>query len=96
MRKQYDYEFKVEAVKASEEIGTSRAAREMNVPITTLELWKKKSREGTLGIRENKRKMKELALEKENRILKQKLRETEETLEILKEATAFFARSQKK
>lgn len=44
--RQYDNDFKVQAVKLAKEIGTEKAAKELNVPSNTLYGWVKKAKVG--------------------------------------------------
>lgn len=48
--RQYDNDYKVQAVKLAKEIGTEKAATELNVPSNTLYGWVKKAKAGGLDI----------------------------------------------
>lgn len=48
--RQYDKEYKVEAVKLAKEIGQARAAKELGVPKNTLYGWMRASRMGYLDL----------------------------------------------
>ena len=48
--RQYDNDFKVQAVKLAKEIGTEKAAKELNVPSNTLYGWVNKAKVGGLDI----------------------------------------------
>ena len=94
MRK-YDHNFKLEAVKLAEEQGSSKAARELNVPLATLDTWLRKSRSGELkGVTPTPEAT--LSLTEELKRLRQENKELRRTNEILADATSFFANRQKK
>ena len=95
MKKQYSVEFKIEAVKRLEKTGEplSKVARELGVSPTTMHGWVQKYKEspetpfpGSGHLKPEDEKMRKL--EKEIRDLK-------EENEILKKATAYFAKNQK-
>lgn len=103
-QRKYDAEYKVQAVKLSNEIGSVKAANELGIPVNTLYGWQRAVREGRLNIGPgayapqtamnlaeelNTLRLKVKALERENRRLK-------EEQEILAEATAFFAAGRRK
>ena len=48
--RQYDKEYKLEAVKLAKEIGQARAAKELGVPKNTLYGWMRASRMGNLDL----------------------------------------------
>ena len=48
--KQYDHEYKVQAVKLGKEIGQAKAARELGIPKNTLYTWMRANRLGTLDL----------------------------------------------
>lgn len=100
----YDKDYKVQAVKLAHEVGSSKAAKELGIPVNTLYGWMRAQREGTLdtgagtqtpktamGLAEEVKALRQQVkdLNKENRRLK-------EINEILEEATAFFAASRRK
>lgn len=87
MGRQYDHEFKRQAVLLSDEIGLAPAANQLGVPYQTLSEWRKKrTREKPEETEESKR-LKQLERE---------IRELREENEVLKDALGFFARSRKK
>ena len=90
----YDLNFKQEAVKLASEIGCTKTARELNIPVTTLETWRSKSKTGSLT---GKAVTLPTALSQAEEIkqLKQENKELKRVNEILRKATAFFAQSQK-
>lgn len=50
-QRKYNTEYKVQAVKLSNEIGSSKAAVELGIPVDTLYGWVKAAKEGRLGHR---------------------------------------------
>lgn len=89
-RKGYSKDFKYEALKLAEEIGVSRAAKDLGISDSILYRWRKAlETEGSDAFRGHgrlKEQDEELRrLRRENKILKQER-------EILKKATEFFAR----
>ena len=48
--RKYDHEYKVEAVKLSQEIGSTKAAKELGIPADTLYGWTRAVKEGQLNI----------------------------------------------
>lgn len=89
----YSKELREEAVKliTEEKLGTTEAARQLNIPSSTLDRWYQKYKEGKLGdIGKSYRSLSETELEvarlkKENATLKMEC-------EILKKAAAYFAK----
>lgn len=89
IRKKFSKEFKLEALKLSEQIGVPRAAKDLGVGESALYAWRKAAQtEGRDAFRGNGRlteRDEELRkLRQENKLLKQER-------EILKKATSFFA-----
>lgn len=88
----YSKEFKEEAIKLSDEIGSKRAAAQLGIPYFTLADWRNHSKhkpkepeplgEGELRLR--------------NRQLEQENAELRMANEILKDALGFFAKDRKK
>ena len=91
--KRYSEEFKAEAVKAIENNGgnVSATARQLGLPMQTLANWQRKANQGKL--KGTKQYDPELvsALEEIKR-LKRELKTAQEEREILKKATAYFAK----
>lgn len=94
--KTYDKAFKDEAVKLSDEIGLSTAAKQLGVPYHTLSGWRQKrdhyrefAHVGSGNTRIDPQRLRELELEKENAELRR-------ANEILKDALGFFAKDRKK
>ena len=90
----YSEEFKAEAVKSiAEHNGNiSAAARKLGIPMQTLTNWQNKANQGKLiGTKQYDPEL--MALIEENKQLKRKLKIAEEEREILKKATAYFAKN---
>ena len=102
--RQYDEEFKKQAVKLCKEIGNKAAAEELGIPKGTLGTWLKKSREGQIDVGCGNRTLEESlnlaqqlqAANKRIKELEKANRELEELNEFLEEASAFFAASRRK
>ena len=93
--RQYTDEFKVEAVRLSESIGGSQAAKRLGIPDSSLWNWIRLSRAGKLKATGDsavavKRSVTEV--EAENRRLRRELASTKLDLEIVKKAAAYFAK----
>ena len=52
MARKYDHEYKVQAVKLAQEIGGTKAAKELGIPEGTIHTWLKAVRAGKLDIGE--------------------------------------------
>ena len=94
-RRKFSREFKVEAVRLTESIGCTEAAKRLGVPYSSLWNWLQLSRSGKLktvtGIAVPvKRTMVEL--EAENVRLRRELSSAKLDLEIVKKAAAYFAK----
>ncbi len=102
--KQYDEEFKKQAIKLAKEVGNTAAASELGVPKGTLGTWMRKARSGEIDTGSGSREPEEslnLAqqLQAANKLIKEqekRIRELEELNEFLEEASAFFAASRQK
>ena len=96
--RQYDNDFKVQAVKLAKEIGTEKAAKELNVPSNTLYGWVNKAKVGGLDISLGERNPEDaLNIAQENQQLKKKTNAMEKEIkrlnemnEFLEDAAAFF------
>ena len=103
-KRQYDNEYKVQAVKLSKKIGSAKAAEELGVPVNTLYGWISKAKNGELDIGVGERRPEEsLNIAEENQQLKKQLKAMEKEIkrlnelnEFLEEATAFFAASRRR
>ena len=102
--KQYDQEYKVQAVKLATEIGHAKAAKELGIPKNTLYGWVRASRLGTLDLGAGTQTPESaMTLNEELKRLRQQVKEQEKELrrlkkenEFLEEASAFFAASRLK
>ena len=102
--KQYDKEFKKQAVKLAMEVGSKTAAEELGIPKGTLGTWLKKARTGEIDTGSGTRTPDESlnlaqqlqAANKRIKELEKANRELEELNEFLEEASAFFAASRRK
>lgn len=101
MVREYDEEYKVQAVKLAHEIGTKRASEELGIPKGTLGGWVSKAGKGELDTGENNEETKSLAAEvqmlrRQVKEQQKEIRRLEELNEFLEEASAFFAASRQK
>ena len=89
--KRYDENFKIEALKLSDEIGVKKACEQLNVNYGTLAGWRKQR------VKKNKeRKSTDADIHKENSRLKKEIAELKSANEILKDALGFFVQDRKK
>ena len=95
-KRTYDKSFKEEAVKLAGEIGVSKAAKSLGIPMYTLRNWveKVKCRPDNPFIGSGHKYVS--AADAEKAALLKENRELKRANEILKEALGFFAASQKK
>lgn len=104
MTRQYDPEYKKQAVKLSKEAGAAKAAAELGIPVDTLYGWMKAVREGRLDAGSGTctpgtamSLSEELAqLRKQVKAQEKEIRRLMEENEFLEEASAFFAASRRK
>ncbi|MBP3335218.1 MAG: transposase [Ruminiclostridium sp.] len=102
--RQYDEEFKKQAIKLGKEVGIKAAAEELGIPKGTLGTWLKKAREGEIDTGSGTRTPEESlnlaeqlhAANKRIKELEKSNRELKELNEFLEEASAFFAASRRK
>ena len=100
--KQYNREYKEEAIKLVEEKGCKKASEELGISYHTLYGWVKEARKGNLHLEKrsdsNVSKLEEelQQLRKANKELSKQVKQLEEENEFLAEATAFFAASRQK
>jgi transposase len=89
VRRGFDEEFKREAVRLSESgtASVTQIARDLGVNVETLRNWRRKAKESS------SEGSTPLSLEEENRRLKRENARLLEEREILKKATAFFAKN---
>ena len=89
----YSEEFKREAMRLSDEIGSKKAAAQLGIPYYTLADWrnhsKHKPKEPELKLSEEEMRIRYSKLEKE-------VAELRQVNEILKDALGFFAKDRKK
>ena len=103
-QRQYDKEFKVQAVKLGREIGYGKAAEELGIPKDTIYGWNKAVKDGRLdlgpGMQTPQTAMslsEEIQkLRQENREQAKEIKRLKEENEFLEEASAFFAASRRK
>ncbi len=101
-RRQYTDEFKTEAVRLGESVGGHEAARRLGVPVATLGNWKRRrAAAGTTGAVAQEVASSATAapmrrpvseLEAENSKLRRELADAKLDVEILRKATAYFAK----
>ena len=97
--RQYDEEFKKQAVKLAKEVGNKAAAEELGIPKGTLGTWLNRAHAGEIdtgaGTRSPEKSLniaRQLqAANKRIKEQKKRIRELEELNEFLEEASAFFA-----
>ena len=101
--RQYDHEYKVQAVKLAKEIGQSKAAEELGVPRNTLYGRVHANRLGNLDGAGSHTPQSAMTLNEELLRLRQQVKELEKEIRLLKkendfleEASAFFAASRLK
>ncbi len=102
--RQYNEEFKKQAILLAKEIGNAAAATELGIPKGTLGTWVHKAKAGEIDTGSGTRKPKESlnlagqlqAANKRIKELEKKNRELEKLNEFLEEASAFFAASRRK
>ena len=103
-QRQYDNEYKVQAIKLAEKIGQSKAAEELGIPKNTLYGWVRKARQGYIDLGKGTQSpesamslVEELnALRKKNREQDRTIKRLQEENEILADAAAFFAANRRK
>ncbi len=99
-KRQYTEEFKTEAIRLAESVGGHEAARRLGVPVATLGNWSRRRKAagsqrpaevaaGTAAV-STRRPVSEL--EAENSRLRRELADAKLDVEVLRKATAYFAR----
>lgn len=89
-RRRFSKEYKLEAVRLAEQRGARAASESLGIDISLLYNWKKALKsEGAEAFRGNGNRT---ALEEENRQLRLEVRRLREEAEILKKASAYFAK----
>ena len=102
--RQYDHEYKVQAVKLAKEIGQAKTAKELGVPGNTLYGWVHANRLGNLDLGAGSQTPQSAMTHNEELLrLRQQVKELEKEIRLLKkendfleEASAFFAASRLK
>ena len=102
--RQYEHEYKVQAVKLAKEIGQTKAAKELGIPKNTLYGWVRASRLGKLDLGPcSQTPQSAMTLNEELIKLRQQVKEQEKEIRCLKkendfleEASSFFAVSRLK
>ena len=104
-KREYDEEYKEQAVKLAKNLGSAKAAaEELQIPVNTLYGWIRKARIGSLDIGCGERSPEEsLNIAEENQQLRKQIKALEkenkrlsEMNEFLEDAAAFFAASRQK
>ena len=89
--KQYENEYKVQAVKLAKKIGAVKAANELQIPVNTLYGWIRKARIGSLDIGCGERSLEEsLNIAEENQQLKKRIKALEKGNKRLSEINEFL------
>ena len=98
-KRQYTDEFKVEAIRLAESVGSHEAARRLGVPVATVGNWKRRrtttgvaAPEATGGAAAVPTRRPVSELEAENSRLRRELADAKLDVEILRKATAYFAK----
>jgi len=94
--REYDKDFKEEAIKLSCEVGPTVASEKLGIPVTTLYTWRSNAkRYGEIAFVGSGHKRVDLKTA-EIMAMEKKIKELEAANDILKRALGFFAGSQKK
>ena len=104
VNREYDMEYKVQAVKLAKEIGSAKAAKELGIPKNTLYTRVRNARLGNLDSGVGTQAPKSaltlneelIALRKQVKAQDKEIRRLKEENEFLEEASAFFAVSRRK
>ena len=102
--REYDEEYKEQAVRLAKNLGSAKAAEQLQIPVNTLYGWIQKVKTAELDIGCGERSPEEaLSIAKENQQLKKRIKALEkenrrlsEMNEFLEDAAAFFAASRQK
>jgi len=97
-KRQYTEEFKAEAVRLAEAVGQHEASRRLGVPVATVGNWSRRqgsegarlAESGTAASAPSRRPVSDL--EAENSRLRKELASAKLDIEILRKATAYFAK----
>ena len=89
--KQYENEYKVQAVKLAKKMGAVKAANELQIPVNTLYGWIRKARIGSLDIGCGERSPEEsLNIAEENQQLRKRIKALEKENKRLSEINKFL------
>ncbi len=89
--KQYENEYKVQAVRLAKKIGAVKAANELQIPVNTLYSWIRKVKIGSLDIGCGERSPEEsLNIAEENQQLRKRIKTLEKENKRLSEMNAFL------
>ena len=102
--RQYDHEYKVQAVKLAQEIGAAKAAKELRIPRDTMYGWMRAVRQGRLDVGSGAHSPENalslngelIKLRKQVKAQEKEIKRLNELNEFLAEASAFFAASHRK
>ena len=102
--REYDEEYKEQAVRLAKNLGSAKAAEQLQIPVNTLYGWIQKVKTAELDIGCGERSPEEaLSIAKENQQLKKRIKALEkenrrlsEMNEFLEDAAAFFAACRQK
>ena len=102
--REYDEEYKEQAVRLAKNLGSAKAAEQLQIPVNTLYGWIQKVKTAELDIRCGERSPEEaLSIAKENQQLKKRIKALEkenrrlsEMNAFLEDAAAFFAACRQK
>ena len=89
--KRYDENFKIEALRLSDDIGVKKACEQLNVNYGTLAGWRKRRAK-----KNREEKNADITFKTENSRLKKEIAELKSANEILKDALGFFVQDRKK
>jgi isrso8-transposase orfa protein len=103
-QRQYDHEYKVQAVKLAQEMGSANAAKELGIPKDTMYGWMKAVRDGRLDVGggahtpQSAMTLNEelIQLRKQVKDQDKEIKRLKKENEFLEEASAFFAASRLK
>ena len=103
-QRKYDHEYKVQAVKLAQEMGSARAAKELGIPKDTMYGWMKAVRDGRLdagaGVHTPQSAMtlneELIRLRKQVKDQDKEIKRLKKENDFLEEASAFFAASRLK
>ena len=95
--RQYDHEFKVQAIKLAQEIGQAKAAKELGISKNTMYTWMRAHRLGYLDLGcGTQTPQSALSLHEELKAQEKEIRRLKKENDFLEEASAFFAASRLK